>query len=94
MPRIEWNNISQAARQTSEDLVGKDWVQASIKARILLADLADVHDILVAALREIAGHSEWAMTLAGQPGPSTLAVDLCGKARAALALVDGGEATR
>jgi hypothetical protein len=44
--RVQWADISAAARRTSEDLVGKDWVQAGIKARVLLADLADELDRL------------------------------------------------
>lgn len=42
--RIEWSDISKAARDTSEALVGKDWTRASIQARVLLADLADEID--------------------------------------------------
>lgn len=39
--RVEWGDIVAAARLTSEELNGKDWVNASIRARVLLADLAD-----------------------------------------------------
>jgi hypothetical protein len=39
--RVEWADIVSAARETSEALVGKGWVSAGIKARVLLADLAD-----------------------------------------------------
>jgi hypothetical protein len=41
MKRIQWSDITKAARETSEALNGEDWVGASIKARVLLADLAD-----------------------------------------------------
>lgn len=39
--RVLWKDIVGAARETSEALVGKEWVEASLKARTLLADLAD-----------------------------------------------------
>jgi hypothetical protein len=50
--RIEWADIADAARKTSEELAGKDWVTAGIKARVLLADLADEIDRLRAVERE------------------------------------------
>jgi hypothetical protein len=58
--RVEWSDIVSAARQTSEELAGKDWVSATFKARTLLADLADVlerteqeRDDLLAACRDV-----------------------------------------
>jgi hypothetical protein len=48
MTRIEWSDIARAARETSEALGGSDWAGASIKARVLLDDLADEVDRLTA----------------------------------------------
>jgi hypothetical protein len=48
MERIQWSDIARAARETSEALGGGDWVGASIKARVLLADLADEVERLAA----------------------------------------------
>ena len=51
--RIDWEDIVQAARQTSEDLAGSGWVKAGIKARVLLADLADEMERLRTAERDL-----------------------------------------
>jgi hypothetical protein len=48
--RVQWSDIAKAARETSEALNGKEWVNASIKARILLADMADEVERLTAEL--------------------------------------------
>jgi hypothetical protein len=57
--RVQWSDIAAAARETSEALNGKDWVNAGIKARVLLADLADeidrakvATDVMAGAIRE------------------------------------------
>jgi hypothetical protein len=50
--RIKWSDIVKAARETAEALNGKDWVNAGIKARHILFDLADEHERLQAAIRK------------------------------------------
>lgn len=48
--RIEWSDIANAARETADALNGKDWINATFKARNLLYDLADEIERLKAEL--------------------------------------------
>jgi hypothetical protein len=54
--RIEWADMTKAARETSEALAGKGWVTASLQARVLLADLADEIDRLRAQIAAMQAH--------------------------------------